>query len=50
MSVMDLGESQGVDGAPPKVIDGLDGFVFFLIFSRLDDRPSVRCEGVLGRR
>ena len=28
-SVMDLGGSQGVDGAPPKVIDGLEGFDLF---------------------
>ena len=49
-SVMDLGGSQGVGGAPPKVIDGLEGFDLFSIFRRLDDRPSVRCEGVLGRR
>ena len=31
-SVMDLGGSQGVDGTPPKVIDGLDGFDFFRFF------------------
>ena len=30
-SVMDLGGPQGVYGAPPKVIDGLEGFDFFSI-------------------